>query len=480
MTSSSDSLDSLLKSGVDAAKRGDKEWARFYLEWVLGAGAEDAHRAEAWFWLSRIADDPAKRRECLQKALVIDPFHGEARRALDELDGKAPLHTGEAETIEEPAADTPQPVTATPSEAMPASSPEEESSQEEGPRRTKCPMCGATLIVYQGEAMPRCQFCGYDESGVGIESTLREQRWAAALYSRETPRWALPTGYLRECASCNSTFLLGPSQDDSTCPICGAPNPRQVESAEGQQQPEGALPFILGAAEAVAAARRWMGAQGMVGRDLASASEPRPVFLPFWTFAMGGDVRWRGLQRAGRGKRGKMSKLELAALAADVILSEGNSVPVADEQGWVHDSGAVPIHLSDLLIPAVESLPDNVLDALRYDSKQAIPYSPEILTQAPIALQSVSIAEGALRARMRAMNAASNLIYEKTRRRAAELQVEWNDLVVLTHGLLLFPAWVVSYSLRGEPRVLAVNAQNGQVTGDVPPPASALRRLFGR
>jgi hypothetical protein len=39
---------------------------------------------------------------------------------------------------------------------------------------------------------------------------------------------------------------------------------------------------------------------------------------------------------------------------------------------------------------------------------------------------------------------------------------------------------VVSYTLRGEPRVLTVNAQSGQVTGDMPPPTSALRRLFGR
>jgi hypothetical protein len=223
-----------------------------------------------------------------------------------------------------------------------------------------------------------------------------------------------------------------------------------------------------------------MSAQGLGGRDLASASEPRPLFIPFWAFAMGGDVRWQGLQRSGRGKRGKIDKLELATQATEAVLSGGHSGPAGADPGWVLDSGAVPVHLSELLIPAVESLPDNLLDTLRYDSKQAVPYSPELLAQAPIALQSVSITEGALRARMRAMNTTSNLVYEKTRRKAAELQVEWNDLVVLTYGLFLFPAWLVSYTLRSEPRVLAVNAQSGQVTGDVPPPASALRRLFGR
>ena len=79
--------DELLVLGIGAARDGDREQARFYLEWVLRDDPQGDQLPEAWYWLSRITDDPAERRRCLTQALGARPSHPEARRDLAILDG---------------------------------------------------------------------------------------------------------------------------------------------------------------------------------------------------------------------------------------------------------------------------------------------------------------------------------------------------------------------------------------------------------
>ena len=80
--------DELLLLGTGAARDGDREQARFYLEWVLRDDPTEVQVAEAWYWLSRITDDPDERRRCLTMVIGTSPNHPEARRDLALLDGR--------------------------------------------------------------------------------------------------------------------------------------------------------------------------------------------------------------------------------------------------------------------------------------------------------------------------------------------------------------------------------------------------------
>lgn len=42
--------------------------------------------APAWFWMSRLVDEPRRKRECLERALALDPQLAPARIALEQLD----------------------------------------------------------------------------------------------------------------------------------------------------------------------------------------------------------------------------------------------------------------------------------------------------------------------------------------------------------------------------------------------------------
>src|SRR5947209_1361906 len=140
----SDETRDLLVSGVAAARAGDKDEARFYLEWALRTEPDFEQEADAWYWLSTATDDSDEKRDFLQNALALAPIYPEARRDLAILDGRLKA----SDVLPETRRDLP-PVqfgaTVQPGEI----------------RRFKCPRCGATTACQPGAAVLACQFCGY-------------------------------------------------------------------------------------------------------------------------------------------------------------------------------------------------------------------------------------------------------------------------------------------------------------------------------
>lgn len=76
-------LQALLRSGIAAAKAGQREQARQTLLRVIEL---DEASIAAWLWLSTVLDDREERRICLENALVLDPDNAHARAGLLRLD----------------------------------------------------------------------------------------------------------------------------------------------------------------------------------------------------------------------------------------------------------------------------------------------------------------------------------------------------------------------------------------------------------
>ena len=131
----------LLVKGVAAARAGDKEEARFYLEWALRTDADFEQQADAWYWLSTATGDPNEKRDFLQNVLAVIPNYPEARRDLAILEGRL-----------------------RPSQVLPETrrdlSPVQFGStvQPEQVRRFKCPRCGAMTVFQPGAGVLACHF----------------------------------------------------------------------------------------------------------------------------------------------------------------------------------------------------------------------------------------------------------------------------------------------------------------------------------
>jgi hypothetical protein len=67
---------------LHAAQSGDRKTAYLLFKQVV---LEDPSVIQAWVWMGKLVDDPELQRECLQRALLLDPSNVEARAGMDLL-----------------------------------------------------------------------------------------------------------------------------------------------------------------------------------------------------------------------------------------------------------------------------------------------------------------------------------------------------------------------------------------------------------
>src|SRR3990172_10471013 len=72
----------LTNRGIAAYEAGDRSKARQLLARSVLHNPRDA---AGWFYLSQVVDQEDQKRDCLQRALAIDPHHPAARASLAAL-----------------------------------------------------------------------------------------------------------------------------------------------------------------------------------------------------------------------------------------------------------------------------------------------------------------------------------------------------------------------------------------------------------
>ncbi len=72
----------LIREAVEAGRAGDAETARSKLSQAVKL---DADNADGWFWLGFYLEDPARRLQCAQRALKLNPEHANAQKLLSKV-----------------------------------------------------------------------------------------------------------------------------------------------------------------------------------------------------------------------------------------------------------------------------------------------------------------------------------------------------------------------------------------------------------
>jgi hypothetical protein len=223
--------------------------------------------------------------------------------------------------------------------------------------------------------------------------------------------------------------------------------------------PVGVIPFQFDVFRAMVQGRTWLEAQRFRPRDLgdrAALSEPRPVYLPYWTFDLFGEVRWQ----------------------EEVLRKEG------DREYWEPRQMSEPILIDDLPVPASHSLPAALVERLSgFDTRALAPYSPDFLADWPAEIYQVSLADASLVARQRAVaqgeaSASQRGVVDRIRRRTA---FNSGGIVISNYKLVLLPVWLTEYTYKGTRYPMAINGQTGEVEGLVPRAGwqQVLSGLFG-
>ncbi len=417
----------LLVRGVAAAKAGDKREARFYLEWALIAGVDEEQQMEVWLWLAEVSEGQEKRRY-LEEVLSRRPADARARRMLAIAEGRL----REDELIDP--------------NALAARVPAQPHAGMATARQFRCPNCAARMVFTPDGAGLHCEHCGHrqqpEEQGPVQETdfivTMATTR--GHLQPAATPTFA--------CRSCSASFLLPAGTLAVTCPYCH--HTYSVETAEMRElaPPQGLIPFAVDEAQATQRLRQWLAEHG-----LRPHAPPQGLYLPIWTFDVGGGIDWQGQVWQNQGQMGR------------------------EMSTWETVSGSHALFEDDLLVAACNTLPAALQPLLTtYDLQQVVAFDEAYLAAWPAQTYQIAAGDASLAARKTAFERGRKAVQQR-HGHVKSLRCSSAGVAILSHKLLLLPVWLAHYRSGQETLALAINGQTGRLQPEQEPQTGLLDSL---
>ena len=409
----SESVRDLMMRGIAAAKAGDKDEARFFLEWALRMEPGAEQKRDAWFYLSEVTADPARKRQYLENILARNPQDPAARRALAIVDGRL-----KPEDIVDP-------------DRMPAAP---EGPEAVGARRFTCPNCGARMGFAPGGGALLCAFCG-TRRPLQPEQALGERDLFLAMAKAQGH--ARPSAQqVVDCSGCGASFTLPPKTLSLACPFCASALAVQQRVSRELIPPDGVIPFTITREQARERLEAWLRSERIEG---CAVEAPAGFYLPVWAFRVGGEVAWRGtVQENGKAER--------------IV------------------SGREPV-MHSFLAAASRKLPPElapIVDGFRLEGIAA--YDPRFLASWPAETYEISVSDASLEARVRSLARARGEIVDLSAEKLQPESVTLNSigLAVESFRLILVPLWMANFTCDGKAFAAAVNGQTGGVRAQRP------------
>jgi len=413
----------LLRNGIIEARAGNRDVARRYLERAIYASYNSDHKlmAEAWFWMSQVLDDPAGQRRALESALSHDLRHAPARRALAVLDGKL-----QADEIVDPDHLPPAP----------------RGLQAADAQRFMCPKCGGRMVFTpDGQALV-CEYCtrrqplASDPVGAGDKDFIIAM---ATLRGHGKPL----NEQVFQCQGCGAQFILPPGQLSAACVYCDSPHVVRLEHSKDLLAPDAILPHAFDQSRAASLLAAWVESSSI--RPERQMLTPRGLYLPLWSFAVGGVIDYTG----------ETQEVE------DQGFPRGEIKTVR-----VHDQ--MPVIAEDVPIPASRKLSAVFIRLIPgFDLKSMQTYDARYLADWPAELYDIPMAEASLDARSH--------VYARYKRDLPHqlnpirlLSTSSANLTVESFRLILLPIWMTEVAYAGRARLVLINGQNGDVHADRP------------
>jgi len=410
----------LLRSGIIDAKAGHRESARRYLDRAVYISNDHDVLAEAWFWMSEVLDDKAEKRKAIENCLAHDLRHARARRALAILDGKLKA----SELI------NPDKLPLAPQGLRAANA-----------ERFMCPKCGGRMSFAPDGQSLLCEYCSRNQKFTAQPGSANEKDFLIAMATARGHGKPLDQQVFH-CEGCGCEFILPPTQISSTCVYCGSPHVVNWESEEQLFAPDGIIPHGFDQKRAIKVLSEWV--QSNQIKPEKQVDLPRGVYLPLWTFDLGGEIDYVAETTA----------------AGDIEFNDR-------QQSKIRVSDCYPVQINDLPIPASRKLSAVFLKLIpTFELKGIKPYDPRYLANWPAEVYDIPMAEASLDARSQG--------YSRYKRDLPNLLIPTElistssaKMIVESFRLNLLPVWVTELPFGGRQHLILINGQNGTVESDL-------------
>jgi DNA-directed RNA polymerase subunit RPC12/RpoP len=415
----SDYSKDLLRSGIIELKAGNRELARRYLDRAVYMSSDREVIAEAWFWMSEASDDSVAKRAALENCLVNDPLHTRARRALAIVDG----HLRPDEIVD------------------PDRLPVRQDETSAGTKRFVCSKCGGRMVFAPDGQSLICEYCARHQS-LALESTRAgEQDFIVAMATMRGHSQPLRE-LVFHCQGCGAEFILPPGSLSFTCAYCDSPHVVNAEPSPHLVAPDGIIPHAFDRQRATELLAGWIAARKTTPD--APVGPPRGLYLPAWSFVLGGEISYTGERMIDQG---------------DMYgLRQPQKVLIRDRY---------PVMLTMPVAASRRPSAAFVRLLAEFDPRTVKPYDARYLAAWPAELYDVPMAEASLEARSQA--------YAQLKRDMpvllAPIQLRSTssaNLTIESFRLDLLPVWMTEASFEGRIRIVLISGQNEAVAGDGP------------
>ncbi len=334
----------LLRSGIIEAKAGSKESARRYLDRAIYMSGSHDVLAEAWFWMGEIATDPVEKRKALENCLAHDMRHSRARRSLAILDGKL-----KADEVVNP-------------DKLPAVP---DGSRKSDADRFMCPKCGGRMSFAPDGQTLVCDYCTRGQV-IGINPNEAEEKDFIVAMATARGHGKPLQEQVFHCNGCGAEFILPPKQISSSCAYCASPHVVSLEKTKDLLAPDGIIPHTFNQKRAIKLLIDWVEGSGF--KPEKKVELPRGLYLPLWTFDVGGAVDY----------------------TYEMVVAEDQMFNRRGERQVIRMSDQYPIMVNDLPLPASKK-PSAVFLRLidSFDMKSIKPYDPRFLADWPAEIYDV-------------------------------------------------------------------------------------------
>ena len=414
----------LLRSGIIEAKAGQRNAALRYLDRAVYMSNDRNVLAEAWFWMSQLTDDAAEKRKALENCLANDLQHARARRALAILDGKL-----KADEIVDP-------------DRLPLPP---EGLRGADAQRFMCPKCGGRMSFSPDGQSLTCEYCSRNQKFTAQPGTAPRAGEKDFIIAMATARGhGKPLNQqVFHCEGCGSEFILPPNQISSTCVYCGSPYVVNWESEEQLLAPDGIIPHAFDQKRAIKHLVEWVEENKI--QPEGKVEPPRGVYLPLWTFDIGGAIDYVG-QKA----------------------NDENSELKYNSQNFIRVSDSYPVQVNDLPIPAARKLSGVFHRLIPTFELQAVkPYEAGYLADWPAEVYDIPMAEASLDARAQALSRYKREL-PMLIAPVQLLSASSAKMTVESFRLTLLPVWMIELPFDGRGHLVLINGWNGTVKSDLP------------
>jgi DNA-directed RNA polymerase subunit RPC12/RpoP/ribosomal protein S27AE len=386
--------------------------------------------AEAHLWLSRLLDDPAKRRDHLHQVLAYFPTHPEALRELMILDGELSEDSRPFDEFTEAEQRTVNAAVA---------------AEMASKHAVNCPRCGAPNLVAEGDGkLLSCAFCGYRD--LEQAAAKKHNSLAAAMIKRRSQpvQWIVGERWIK-CNSCGAARTLTKRQLSDYCPFCSSKQIVMQDALKTIQQPDGIIRFAVPQRQALeqiaAELKRWhQRLANVFNTNRVERVEIEGVYLPFWVFDALVMVQRSLISNGQRWQRFEQPDLQNAYRVEQL-----------------------PTMKNNILVCGVNSPPRALTQGLgKYRLSNVQEYAPKYLAQFSAEIYTLDFD----RAAMDAHEQISQQIHaDYSHKESSDMAVVVAPMIQqMSFRLLLLPVWSATvFEKDGDVRPALVNGQTGRV-----------------